>query len=199
MSSRSPPLLLLALLLSYLTLLISAANKDEWRKRSIYQVMVDRFARTDGSTTAPCNVKNRDYCGGTWKGIQNNLDYIQGMGFDAIWISPMSKGIEGMTGDGSDYTGYWVTDMNTPNEHFGTADDLKALSAELHKRGMNTAFLCDLCLAALVFMVLVLCCFVGLYIWVLFSVHFLYFVCTFITLCVRTDSRDVFDAGYCGE
>lgn len=56
----------------------------------------------------------------------------------------MSKGIEGMTGDGSDYTGYWVTDMNTPNEHFGTADDLKALSAELHKRGMNTAFLCDL-------------------------------------------------------
>src|ERR1700737_5022097 len=79
----------------------SAASKDQWRTRSIYQIMVDRFARTDLSTTAPCNVTARTYCGGTWKGIQSHLDYIQGMGFDAIWISPMSKGIEGMTGDGA--------------------------------------------------------------------------------------------------
>jgi alpha-amylase len=127
-------LLSLSLLLS-LSHLATAANKDEWRKRSIYQVMVDRFARTDGSTTAACNLTERAYCGGTWKGIENNLDYIQGMGFDAIWISPMSKGIDGMTGDGEDYTGYWVTDMNSPNPNFGTADDLKSLSAALHSRG----------------------------------------------------------------
>jgi alpha-amylase len=135
--SRLLPLLLLTLLTPYLLLPIHAASKDEWRKRAIYQVMVDRFARTDGSTTAACNVTNRDYCGGTWAGIQNKLDYIQGMGFDAIWISPMNAGVQGMTGDGADYTGYWVTDMTKPNSNFGTSNDLISLSNELHKRGTH--------------------------------------------------------------
>lgn len=44
--------------------------------------MTDRFARTDGSTTAACNLN--DYCGGTWQGLINHLDYIQGMGFTAV-------------------------------------------------------------------------------------------------------------------
>lgn len=114
---------------------INAAPKDAWRTRSIYQVMIDRFARTDGSTTFPCNVTDRIYCGGTWKGLQNNLDYIHGMGFDAIWISPISQNIQGMTGDGEGYTGYWVTDMTALNSHFGTSEDLIALSKEVHSRG----------------------------------------------------------------
>jgi alpha-amylase len=133
MSSASRILLLI---LSFnLVLFINAASKDAWRSRSIYQVMIDRFARTDGSTTFPCNVTDRIYCGGTWKGLQNSLDYIQGMGFDAIWISPISHNIEGMTGDGEGYTGYWVTDMTSLNSHFGTSDDLIELSREVHTRG----------------------------------------------------------------
>ena len=132
--SRSISLFFLTLLT---TSLVSAAGKDQWRQRAIYQVMVDRFARTDGSTTAPCNVSERIYCGGTWQGLKNKLDYIQGMGFDAIWISPMSKGIDGMTGDGMDYTGYWVTDMTQPNSNFGTQQDLIDLSNELHNRGWS--------------------------------------------------------------
>lgn len=31
---------------------------------------------------------------------------------------------------------YWPTDLTSVNKHFGSPDDLKALSAELHKRGM---------------------------------------------------------------
>lgn len=54
----------------------SAADADAWKSRSIYQVMIDRFARTDGSTTAECEMHL--FCGGTWKGLMNNLDYIQG-------------------------------------------------------------------------------------------------------------------------
>jgi alpha-amylase len=54
----------------------------EWRAQSIYQVLTDRFALTNGSTTAPCNLN--EYCGGTWQGIINKLDYIQGMGFTAV-------------------------------------------------------------------------------------------------------------------
>lgn len=32
--------------------------------------------------------------------------------------------------------GYWVTDPTRVNPHFGTDDDLKALSNALHERGM---------------------------------------------------------------
>ena len=63
---------------------VFAATADQWRGRSIYEVVTDRFARTDGSTTVACNTADRKFCGGTWRGIINKLDYIQGMGFDAV-------------------------------------------------------------------------------------------------------------------
>lgn len=53
---------------------------------SVYQVVVDRFGRTDNSTTAACDTSLADYCGGTWQGVINHLDYIQGMGFDAVGL-----------------------------------------------------------------------------------------------------------------
>jgi hypothetical protein len=56
-------------------------STDQLRERSIYQVFTDRFARSDDQVTY-CNVGERDYCGGTWKGIERKLGYIQGMGFD---------------------------------------------------------------------------------------------------------------------
>lgn len=58
------------------------------------------------------------------------------MGFDSIWISPITKNIDGSTGQGEAYHGYWPVDLYNLNEHFGTSDDLKELSAALHKRGM---------------------------------------------------------------
>lgn len=74
-----------------------------WRSQSIYQVMTDRFARTDLSTTASCDSSKGVYCGGTWKGLISKLDYIQGMGFTAIWISPFVEQMSGDTTDGSSY------------------------------------------------------------------------------------------------
>ena len=44
------------LLLLFLTSLVLAANKEEWRKRSIYQLLTDRFARNDGLQTACTNL-----------------------------------------------------------------------------------------------------------------------------------------------
>src|SRR5271170_542652 len=85
-------LLILLLLLLYIPPSLGA-SADLWRTRSIYQVLVDRFAPPSSSTTTPCNVTLRAYCGGTWRGLQNQLDYIQEMGFSAIWISPISAGI----------------------------------------------------------------------------------------------------------
>jgi len=36
------------LIIFSLTLLVHTADKEEWRKRSIYQLLTDRFARNDG-------------------------------------------------------------------------------------------------------------------------------------------------------
>lgn len=73
--------------ISYAAINVLALSPAGWRSQSIYQVLTDRFARTDGSTTAACNVGDQLYCGGTWQGIINKLDYIQGMGFTAVSIS----------------------------------------------------------------------------------------------------------------
>jgi alpha-amylase len=81
--------------------LVSGLNADGWSRQSIYQVLTDRFARTDLSTTATCNWEEAKYCGGTWQGLMKKLDYIQGMGFTAVWISPITKQIEGNTAYGS--------------------------------------------------------------------------------------------------
>ncbi|KXT01114.1 hypothetical protein AC578_10882 [Pseudocercospora eumusae] len=123
--------------LSILLLLVTSATAltpAQWRKQSIYQVLTDRFAKSDGSTTA-CGDLN-DYCNGTWTGLINRLDYIQQMGFTAIWISPVVKNVIGLTSDGNSYHGYWAQDSYAVNSRFGTVGDLRALSDELHRRGM---------------------------------------------------------------
>ncbi|KAF7302332.1 Glycoside hydrolase family 13 protein [Mycena chlorophos] len=112
-----------------------AANAADWASRSIYQLVTDRFALPSSSSSTPCDTTKRTFCGGSWSGITNHLDYIQSMGFDAIWISPIVTNVDG-TAYGDGYHGYWTLDLTTPTSHFGSTDDLKALSAALHKRGM---------------------------------------------------------------
>ncbi|RDW76969.1 alpha-amylase [Coleophoma cylindrospora] len=112
-------------------------DAEAWKQRSIYQVLTDRFAVAGHGNGGPsCDYKNGKYCGGTWQGIISKLDYIQGMGFDAVWISPITKNIEDVTHYGVGYHGYWQEDIYSVNPHFGTADDLLALSDALHARGM---------------------------------------------------------------
>lgn len=101
----------------------------------LLQLLTDRFALTGGGT-APCITDDRKYCGGSYQGIIDKLDYIQGLGFDAVWISPIVANIEGVTTYGEAYHGYWAQDIYKLNPHFGSAEDLVALSNALHKRDM---------------------------------------------------------------
>ncbi|KAJ3763919.1 alpha-amylase [Lentinula raphanica] len=112
-----------------------AASADDWTKRSIYQLVTDRFALGNGSTPS-CDTSKKKYCGGNWQGIISKLDYIQEMGFDAVWISPVVENVEGTPSDGDAYHGYWAQNINALNAHFGSTDDLKSLSKALHERGM---------------------------------------------------------------
>ena len=95
-------LVVAAVAVAFTSVTVSAATPAEWRSRSIYQVLTDRwdillsnrfrivrlifdrFGRADNSTTATCNTGDRVYCGGTYQGIINHLDYIQNMGFTAV-------------------------------------------------------------------------------------------------------------------
>ncbi|KAK2025593.1 alpha amylase [Colletotrichum zoysiae] len=115
---------------------VSALDAAGWRNQSIYQVLTDRFATSDGSKPA-CDTTQGLYCGGTWKGITKNLDYIQNLGATAVWISPIVKNIEGnIPGAGEAYHGFWTQDLYSINTRFGTEADLKELSDALHARGM---------------------------------------------------------------
>lgn len=57
-----------------------------------------------------------------------------------IWISPVVENILNKTADGAAYHGYWAKDIYQLNANFGTVDDLKGLSEELHARGMVSLF-----------------------------------------------------------
>ena len=70
---------------------------------------------------------------GDLKGIIEKLDYIEEMGFTAIWLNPINK---------SSFrdAGYDVTDFYAVDERYGTNEDYKALCDEVHKRGMKVIF-----------------------------------------------------------
>lgn len=110
------------------------------RGKSIYFIVVDSFASPPAAQgDAPCNQPKYGWCNGTINGITEKLDYIQGMGFEGIWITPVIGQFDGSDPDGrSGYGnyGYWAYNWYEIDEHYGTKRDLKKLSKELHKRGM---------------------------------------------------------------
>jgi alpha-amylase len=91
-------------------------------------VLTDRFSKNSSGGGACTNLG--DYCGGTWNGIKNHLDYIKGMGFDAIWISPVVDNF------GNGYHGYWAQNWEKTNDHFGSSQDLKDLVSACHAKGI---------------------------------------------------------------
>ncbi|RYP56408.1 hypothetical protein DL771_011889 [Monosporascus sp. 5C6A] len=119
---------LLALL--HLCSAVTAADTEAWKSRNIYFALTDRIARnSDDEGGGSCGDLG-DYCGGTFQGLESKLDYIQGMGFDAIWITPVVANSPG------GYHGYWAQDLYTINSNYGTADDLKSLVNAAHEKSM---------------------------------------------------------------
>jgi len=110
--------------------LVTSRTPDEWRDKVIYQVLTDRFAQNPQYADSSSNCDLKSYCGGTWAGLVSRLDYIQGLGVDAIWITPVVENTDG------GYHGYWLKDLFNLNSNFGSASDLANMVAEAHKRGI---------------------------------------------------------------
>ena len=117
------------LLILYMAVpLVDGASKSVWKDKVIYQVLTDRFD-TVPTTTEPCNDLT-NYCGGTFKGIYNRLDYLKDLGVDAILISPVITNVD------KGYHGYWAKNLYTINEHFGTEEELAELIDGAHDLGL---------------------------------------------------------------
>lgn len=105
-----------------------AADANAWKSRTIYQLLTDRYWRSNGDTQTGCNLSQ--YCGGDWAGITQQLQYIKDLGFDAIWISPVVDNIE------PGYHGYWARNWEKVNSHFGDENSLKAFVDAAHSMGI---------------------------------------------------------------
>lgn len=117
----------------------------------IYFVLPDRFHNADPSNDRGGLTGDRlrtgydpthkgFYQGGDLKGLIAKLDYLQGLGITAIWLTPIfkNKPVQGPLGqESAGYHGYWITDFTTVDPHLGTDDDFKALIAAAHARGMK--------------------------------------------------------------
>ena len=113
-------------------------NGSEWRSRTIYQILTDRFASDESSRrcTEPVLTENiiRNYCGGTYQAAIQYLDCISGMGFNAIWISPIPSNVDSQTIYGVGWHGYWQNHLLVLNHHFGTEQDLISFIQAAHAR-----------------------------------------------------------------
>ena len=117
----------------------------------IYLVMPDRFDNADPSNDSGGISGGRlltgfdpsdkaFFHGGDLKGVLRRLNYIQGLGATAIWLTPVftNKPVQGAPGqESAGYHGYWITDFTSVDPHFGTRADLKRLVDAAHARGMK--------------------------------------------------------------
>ncbi|MGN4141873.1 glycoside hydrolase family 13 protein [Staphylococcus equorum] len=93
-------------------------NKQWWKEAVAYQVYPRSF-----------NDSNNDSIGDL-QGVIEKLDYIQDLGIDIIWLSPMYK-------SPNDDNGYDISDYQDIMDEFGTMEDFDQLLDGVHQRGMK--------------------------------------------------------------
>jgi len=87
------------------------------RASTTYQLLIYSFADSDGDGI------------GDFKGIQSKLDYLDGLGVTALWLSPAHPS--------DSYHAYDVTDYYAVNPQYGTEADFKALIDAAHAKGIK--------------------------------------------------------------
>ena len=110
-------------------------------KDAIYLITPDRFANGNQqndrfSRLAEKGVdRTNDYArhGGDIQGIIDHLDYIEELGFTALWSSPLL--INDMPEQS--YHGYAITDLYQVDPRFGTLNEYKQLAAKANKKGIK--------------------------------------------------------------
>ena len=89
-----------------------------WKGAVVYHIYVRSFFDSNGDGH------------GDLPGVRAKLDYIQGLGVDAIWLSPIHPS------PNRDW-GYDISDYEGVHPDYGTLADLQALIADVHARGLK--------------------------------------------------------------
>lgn len=89
-----------------------------WQKAVVYQIYPKSFNDTTGSGT------------GDIQGIIQKLDYIQKLGVEVIWLTPVYQSPQ-------NDNGYDISDYYDIEPDYGTMEDFEELLEETHKRGMK--------------------------------------------------------------
>ncbi|MDD7887851.1 glycoside hydrolase family 13 protein [Flavivirga sp. 57AJ16] len=108
---------------------------------AIYLITPDRFSNGNPLNDIDTKLlektidRSDDYArhGGDIKGITNHLDYIEDLGFTAIWPCPMLTN----NMSSSSYHGYAITDFYEIDPRFGSLDDYLELSEKARKKGIK--------------------------------------------------------------
>lgn len=124
------------------------SSSFDWDEAVIYMTCTDRFY--DGNTSNDKAYNTTDvfdkkgslsYHGGDFAGLEQKLDYLEDLGVNTIWITPIVENSDAKTGDDgiptTGYHGYWASDFTKLNPHLGTEAEFKSLINAVHDRGMK--------------------------------------------------------------
>lgn len=108
----------------------------DWTENAVvYNIFPDSFA--DGRRSLSCRAGEADFqgepclsrLGGTLNGIRENLDYLQDMGFNCLYLNPIFAA--------SSYHKYDTLDYFRIDPTRGTEADFRALVKEAHRLGLR--------------------------------------------------------------
>lgn len=127
-------------------------KKDfDWDEAVVYFMMTDRFfdGNESNNTASGADTYGDNpglYHGGDFAGVTAKLDYLQDLGVNTIWITPIVDNVKGVavTDEGKEdvpynaaYHGYWASDFTKLNPTLGTTEEFETMISEAHKRGMR--------------------------------------------------------------
>lgn len=107
----------------------------------LYMLMPDRFAdgNPDNNDIKGMNPYKTDRSqpslrhGGDLEGIRRHLDYFKELGVTALWFTPVLEN----NSPGGSYHGYATTDYYRVDPRFGTNDEYRRLTDEVHAKGLK--------------------------------------------------------------
>ena len=97
---------------------ITSTNQKWWKETAIYQIYPRSFQDSNGDGI------------GDIKGIISRLDYLQNLGVEAVWISPIFE-------SPNDDNGYDVSDYTKILKEFGTMEDFDEMLKGMKERNIK--------------------------------------------------------------